>query len=74
MASGKRVSYDYLIVAAGLQINWGKIKGLKETIGEWVSEWVTSMTWGLGGIGMLMMTYGGRFDVCVCLFLQARMV
>jgi sulfide:quinone oxidoreductase len=31
--SGKVLGYDYLIVAAGLQIDWDKIKGLKETIG-----------------------------------------
>lgn len=28
------LSYEYLIVAAGIQINWGAIKGLKETIGK----------------------------------------
>lgn len=32
--SGKVLGYDYLIVAAGLQIDWDKIKGLKETIGR----------------------------------------
>lgn len=31
---GSSVSYEYLIVAAGIQINWGAIKGLKETIGK----------------------------------------
>lgn len=28
------VSYDYLIVAPGIQINWDAIKGLKETLGK----------------------------------------
>lgn len=28
------VAYDYLIVAPGIQLNWGAIKGLKETIGK----------------------------------------
>lgn len=32
--SGKRVKYDYLVVAAGIQIDWGKIKGLQEAIGR----------------------------------------
>lgn len=31
---GTKVGYDYLIVAAGIQINWDGIKGLKETIGK----------------------------------------
>jgi sulfide:quinone oxidoreductase len=31
---GKRVGYDYLIVAAGIQIDWEKVKGLKEAIGQ----------------------------------------
>ena len=30
------MGYDHLVVAAGLQINWGKIKGLPETIGACV--------------------------------------
>lgn len=32
--SGKSLSYDYLVVAAGIQIDWHKIKGLKESIGK----------------------------------------
>lgn len=32
----RQVGYDQLVVAAGLQINWGKIKGLPETIGACV--------------------------------------
>ncbi|WP_437191114.1 FAD-dependent oxidoreductase [Planctomicrobium sp. SH527] len=31
---GKRITYDWLVVAAGLQINWDKIPGLKESIGK----------------------------------------
>lgn len=30
---GKTISYDWLIVAPGIQINWDKIPGLKESIG-----------------------------------------
>ena len=30
---GLRVTYDYLVVAAGIQINWDGIPGLKESIG-----------------------------------------
>jgi sulfide:quinone oxidoreductase len=37
-ADGKEIEYDYLIVAAGLQIDWSKIKGLKESIGEYFNE------------------------------------
>ena len=33
-AQHKKVSYDYLIVAPGIQLNWGHIKGLKENIGQ----------------------------------------
>ncbi len=32
--SGKTVGYQYLIVAAGIQLDWGKIPGLKESIGK----------------------------------------
>lgn len=28
------ISYDYLIVAPGIQLNWHEIKGLKETLGK----------------------------------------
>lgn len=31
---GQEITYDYLVVAAGLQVNWGKIPGLKESIGK----------------------------------------
>ncbi|EGG20052.1 putative sulfide quinone reductase [Cavenderia fasciculata] len=34
LKSGKKVSYDYLVVATGLTIYWDKIKGLKETLGK----------------------------------------
>jgi sulfide:quinone oxidoreductase len=31
---GKQIGYDYLIVAPGIQLDWDKIKGLKEAIGK----------------------------------------
>jgi sulfide:quinone oxidoreductase len=31
---GKRIGYDFLVVAPGLQIDWDKITGLPETIGR----------------------------------------
>ncbi len=31
---GKEISYDYLVVAPGIQIDWDKISGLKESIGH----------------------------------------
>jgi sulfide:quinone oxidoreductase len=31
---GKRIKYDYLVVAAGIQLDWGKIKGLQAVIGR----------------------------------------
>jgi sulfide:quinone oxidoreductase len=32
--SGQEISYDYLIVAAGIQLNWKNVDGLKETLGK----------------------------------------
>lgn len=32
--SGHVINYDYLIVAPGIQLDWGKIKGLKENLGK----------------------------------------
>lgn len=32
--NNETVTYDFLVVAAGIQLNWGEIKGLKETIGK----------------------------------------
>ena len=32
--SGKKISYDYLVVAPGIQLNFGDIKGLTETLGK----------------------------------------
>lgn len=32
--TGKTVGYQYLIVAAGIQLDWGKIPGLQEAIGK----------------------------------------
>ncbi|KAI8137505.1 hypothetical protein BJV82DRAFT_525223 [Fennellomyces sp. T-0311] len=34
LGDGKTVGYDYLVVAAGIQINWDQVKGLKETLGK----------------------------------------
>ncbi|MDQ6594847.1 hypothetical protein [Bacillus salipaludis] len=31
---GNKLDYDYLVVAAGIQIDWTKVKGLKESIGK----------------------------------------
>jgi len=32
--SGKEISYDYLVVCPGIQIDWNKITGLPETLGK----------------------------------------
>ncbi len=32
--NGETISYDYMVVAPGIQLNWGAVKGLKETIGK----------------------------------------
>lgn len=34
LSGGKRLGYDYLIVAAGLQLDWHKIEGLESTLGK----------------------------------------
>ncbi|MFS0643341.1 FAD/NAD(P)-binding oxidoreductase [Siminovitchia sp. 179-K 8D1 HS] len=34
LANGSKVSYEYLVVAAGIEIDWNGIKGLKESIGK----------------------------------------
>jgi len=33
-AGGQTITYDWLVVAAGLQLNWDKIPGLRDAIGE----------------------------------------
>jgi len=33
-ASGTKVGYDFLVVAPGMQLNWGAITGLQEAIGK----------------------------------------
>jgi sulfide:quinone oxidoreductase len=33
LRSGEKVTYDYLVVCPGLQLDWDKISGLKETLG-----------------------------------------
>jgi sulfide:quinone oxidoreductase len=34
LASGDTVSYDYLVVCPGLELNWEKIEGLSDTLGK----------------------------------------
>ncbi len=34
LRSGDTLSYDYLVVCPGLQLDWGKIQGLTETLGK----------------------------------------
>jgi len=34
LKGGATITYDYLIVALGIQINWDQVKGLAETIGK----------------------------------------
>ncbi|MGB3837272.1 FAD-dependent oxidoreductase [Castellaniella sp.] len=34
LAGGRSVAYDILIVAAGIQLNWGEIKGLESALGK----------------------------------------
>lgn len=34
LADGTLLAYDYLVVAAGIQLNWDEVKGLKETLGK----------------------------------------
>lgn len=32
--SGKEITYDYLVVCPGIQLDWNKIKGLRESLGK----------------------------------------
>jgi len=34
LASGDTVTYEFLVVAAGIQLDWDRIPGLKETVGK----------------------------------------
>ena len=34
LESGEHLHYEFLVVAAGIQLNWHEIKGLKETLGK----------------------------------------
>lgn len=34
LEDGTQLHYDFLIVAAGIQLNWHEVKGLKETLGK----------------------------------------
>jgi len=43
LGNGTKVGYDYLIVAPGLQINWGNIKGLPEALKDPLSSNVSSI-------------------------------
>ncbi|MCC6960030.1 MAG: NAD(P)/FAD-dependent oxidoreductase [Dehalococcoidia bacterium] len=33
-ASGESIGYDYLVVAPGIQVNWGQIEGLEDALGK----------------------------------------
>lgn len=43
LSDGSKVNYDYLIVAPGIQINWGNIKGLTEALKDPLSTNVSSI-------------------------------
>lgn len=34
LENGNKLSYDYLVVAPGIQLDWSRIEGLKETLGK----------------------------------------
>jgi len=34
LGNGQQISYDFLVVAPGIQLNWGEVKGLTETLGK----------------------------------------
>jgi sulfide:quinone oxidoreductase len=34
LQDGSELTYNYLVVAAGIQLNWNEVKGLKETLGK----------------------------------------
>jgi sulfide:quinone oxidoreductase len=34
LEDGTRIEYTFLVVASGIQLNWGAIEGLKETLGQ----------------------------------------
>lgn len=34
LKNGNQLTYDYLVVAPGIQLNWSEVKGLKETLGK----------------------------------------
>jgi NADH dehydrogenase FAD-containing subunit len=35
--SGTEITYDYLVVCPGIQLDWNKIEGLEETLGKIMS-------------------------------------
>ncbi|WVQ80979.1 hypothetical protein IAT38_003086 [Cryptococcus sp. DSM 104549] len=43
LADGSKLGYDYLVVAAGLQINWDKIKGLSAALEDPLKSKVSSI-------------------------------
>lgn len=34
LENGEKLTYDFLVVAPGIQLNWGDVKGLPETLGK----------------------------------------
>jgi sulfide:quinone oxidoreductase len=34
LSNGKKITYNYLVVAAGIQVKWDQVEGLKESIGK----------------------------------------
>ena len=34
LSSGQRLTYDALVVAPGIQLDWHKVKGLREALGK----------------------------------------
>lgn len=48
--SGKEFNYNYIVVVPGIQLDWDKVKGLKESLGKNgvcsnYSYWTASYTW-----------------------------
>ena len=34
LGNGQQLTYDYMVVAPGIQLNWSEVKGLTETLGK----------------------------------------
>lgn len=43
LADGSKVGYDFLVVAPGIQLNWGNVKGLPEAIADPLASNVSSI-------------------------------